>query len=75
MLQTITRAEVLDWYRANMMPSPSRRKIGFWVVGEEGPGRQSSAGTVVALDAFRRTAQLWPLTKDATHPIIAAAFA
>ena len=81
MLQTVTHVEVVDWYKANIMPSPSRRKICFWVVGVEQPSDHTTTtttttpGTVVALDEYRASAAMWPLTKDPTHPIIAAAFA
>ena len=68
--------EVIEWYKYHVLPCSTRRKIGFWVVGDEAPSADAPTDgrVVVSLDDFRSQSAQWPLTKEAHHPIILSAF-
>jgi hypothetical protein len=76
---TLTHAEVLAWFNTHIMPSEHRRKAGFWVLGDERAPTfeeavRDAAYAFSTVQEFQASAQVWPLTKDALHPIIASAY-
>ena len=75
----MTQEEVIGWFKAHIMPSEHRRKLCFWVVGDENAPAEGEPVNPVgyqlcSLDEFRKGTEFWPLTKDPMHAIIAKAY-
>ena len=85
-LETVSQTDVISWYKVNIHPlSPTRRKLGVWVVGQQQAASQESPidpsfayappSDSVSVEVFKSTNALWESAQPQPHPIIINAYA
>ena len=82
----MTLSDVVSWYEVNIQPlSPTRRKLGIWVVGQQQAASQEAAidpsfayalpSDVASIDDFKTAHSFWESAQPQPHPIIVNAYA